>query len=390
MDTKAHKKIKILRIIARLNIGGPALHCILLTEGLNNGEFCSLLVSGVVSSSEADMEYLARGKGVLPKIIPELGRSLSFKNDICAFWKLYQLMKQERPDIIHTHTAKAGALGRLAAFFYTLISSPKPRPKVLHTFHGHIFNGYFGKFKSTVFLLIERILAFFTDRIIVVSDALKDELCRIKIGNPRKIVVVKLGLELDKLLAVAPKSDAELRIGIIGRLVPVKNHHMLFNVIKKLNESDVATPFTLTVAGDGELRFDLEHYVRQLHIERRVTFVGWQKDLAQLYSQLDIVVLTSLNEGTPVCLIEAMAAGKPVIATNVGGVRDLVDEKRGFLVPSGDVDGFANALKRLIDDEELRQRQGQAGREFVKNIFTKDRLIRDMIGLYGELLKEDG
>jgi len=384
------KKIKILRIIARLNIGGPAIHCILLTEGLNKGKFNSVLVSGKVDISEGDMLYLANEKNVKPIIIPELGRSVNFIKDVVAFCRLFLIIFREKPDIIHTHTAKAGSLGRFAGLLYKLLSGR--RCILIHTFHGHVFGGYFGKRKTKVFIWIERLLAKFTDRIVVVSNAIKNELIELGIGNFNKISIIPLGLELDGLLTIPIKNNfknnSELKIGIIGRLTSIKNHLMFLRVIKKLMDLKSLTQMRFIIAGDGELRESLENYAHSLRLNNFVIFAGWQKDLINLYSQLDIVALTSLNEGTPVSLIEAMAAGRPVVATNVGGVKDLVNEDRGFLVESEDIDGFASALKSLLEDENLRRRLGQFGREFVRNKFTKGRLINDIEVLYEELLKE--
>jgi glycosyltransferase involved in cell wall biosynthesis len=389
------RKIKVLRIIARLNIGGPAIHTILLTEGLNKDKFDSLLVSGIVGDGEEDMSYLAEEKGIKPIIIPELGRKISFKNDLIAFWKLYKLIRRESPDIIHTHTAKAGTLGRLAGILYNLVTgywllvTGKQRCKLIHTFHGHVLHSYFGKIMTWLFIWIERILARFTDRIIVVNERIKKDLLGLGIGNPKKIAVIPLGLDLEKLLMISTNTNPTPRVGIVGRLVSVKNHRMFLDAIRLfLTQHPTSnTQYQFFIVGDGELRDELENYAERLGIRDSVIFTGWQRDLERLYSDLDIITLTSLNEGTPVSLIEAMAAGKVVIATDVGGVKDLLDTTRGILVKSEDVEGFAQGLSLLLNNEDLRKRIGQSGREFVKNRFTKERLIRDIENLY-ELLAE--
>ncbi|MBU2541437.1 MAG: glycosyltransferase family 4 protein [Candidatus Omnitrophica bacterium] len=385
------KKIKVLRIIARLNIGGPARHTILLTEGLNNDKFDSVLVSGVVDSYEGDMTYLANEKDVKPIIIPELGRKISLRNDLISFYKLFQIIKKEQPDIIHTHTAKAGTLGRLAALLYKFTQNPRRKRKksrLVHTFHGHVLHSYFAGFKTRIFILVEHILARFTDRIIAVSNEVKNELIKLKIGDFKKIIVIPLGLDLDKLFSIPEsRNNSQVNVGIIGRLVPIKNHYMFIKAIKLLtNCKPQGTDYKFIIAGDGELRESLKSNSRKLGVERFIEFIGWQNNLVDLYSNLDIVVLTSLNEGTPVSLIEAMASARPVVATKVGGVKDLVNEERGFLVESNDVDAFACALRKLIDEQGLRIRLGQSGREFVKERFNKTRLINDIVGLYEELL----
>ena len=358
------KKIKVLRIIARLNIGGPAIHTILLTEGLDKSRFETILVIGTPDKSEGDMLYLAEQKGIRPVIIPELVRALHIRNDFIAFWKLFCLIKKEKPDIIHTHTAKAGALGRLAGMLYKFSSKLPPTPRLrragkaqsskvrlVHTFHGHVLHSYFGRIKSTIFVWIERFLAIFTDRIIAVSENLKKELIALKIARPKKIIAIPLGLELERYLKIE-KNDPDLRdyksVGIIGRLVPVKNHKMFLNAAKKLKDTlGFGQKMKFLIVGDGPLRRQLEDYAKGLGIGEDVTFTGWVKDLENIYSELDIVVLTSLNEGTPVALIEAQAAARPCVATDVGGVTNVVEEARGgLLVPSGDTERLIEALTK--------------------------------------------
>lgn len=383
------KKTKVLRIIARLNIGGPAIHCILLTEGLNKDKFTSILVSGVVDIPEGDMAYLAQEKNVCLVFIPELGRPLGIKKDIVAFWKLFQLITRERPDIIHTHTAKAGTLGRLAGLLYNLmqyVKGSRQYVKLIHTFHGHVLVGYFGRLKTLAFIWIERILAKFTNRIIVVSNVIKKELLALNVGTAKNVIVIPLGLELDRLLAIPASNSFQLTVGIIGRLTPIKNHYLFLDAARNLLDLNSVANVKFLIVGDGELRAHLQDYSKQLGLEDHVVFTGWKRNLSELYSQIDIVALTSLNEGTPVSLIEAMAAGRAVVATNVGGVKDLVNEERGFLVESGDIDGFVSALRSLLENERLRKRLGQVGREFVRNNFTKERLVRDMSLLYENIL----
>lgn len=384
--------MKILRIIARLNIGGPARNAVLLSEGLSGYphgndrddlQWKTVLVCGEVGEGEGDMMWLAREKGIEPVIVPELGRELSFWDDWRAFWKIYRIICRERPDVIHTHTAKAGALGRMAGVVYKVCSKALNKPILVHTFHGHVLHSYFGRIKTFFFIWVEKILALFTDKIIVVSESLKKELVeRFRIAPEKKVQVVELGFELDELLKLPSKEDRDvINIGIVGRLVAVKNHRMLLRVAQKIKAK-------FLIVGDGELRRELENYVRELGIEDIVEFKGWVKDLGKIYLDLDILVLTSLNEGTPVSIIEAMAAARPVVATNVGGVRDVVEDgKSGYLVGSGDEEKFSEKLLDLINHPEKRKIFGECGRKAVNHRFSKDRLIKDTEKLYNELLE---
>ncbi|MDP2911213.1 MAG: glycosyltransferase family 4 protein [Candidatus Omnitrophota bacterium] len=400
--------MKIVRIIARLNIGGPARNAVLLTdalcsrvksEGLRvNSDWETVLVCGEVEGSEGDMMYLAREKGIKPIIIKELGRELSWKDDWTAFWKIYKIIQKEKPDIIHTHTAKAGTLGRLAGMLYRLFRFARNdmKPILIHTFHGHVFSGYFGKVKTLFFIWVEKILALFTDKIITVSENLKRELVeKFKVASENKISVIELGFELDELLKLpivgeGLKPSPTINIGIIGRLVPIKNHRMLLKILSTLHPPPSTQKLKLIITGDGEMRGELWKYAGELGIESFIEFKGWIKDLKAIYEGLDIVVLTSLNEGTPVSLIEAMASGRPVVATRVGGVADIVqDGKNGYLVESGDEEGFNQKLMDLIKDSEKRRKFGEYGRNIVKNRFSKERLIKDTKELYNNTLQKN-
>lgn len=374
------KKIKILRIIARLNIGGPAIHSVLLTEGLDCSKFESVLVCGSLSEGEANMSYYAQAKGVSPRIVKELGRELNFWNDLVALTKIYGIIKKEKPDIIHTHTAKAGSLGRLAGLIYNMNVLRKKKVKLAHTFHGHALSGYFGSFANRMFTFIERFLAYFSDVVITVSESVKKELLELKICGQDKIKVIPLGFELDKLLALKQREPDIVNIGIVGRLVPIKNHRLFFDAATLLIKDFHNVRFK--VIGDGQLRQELEAYCLDLGLSKYVDFLGWKRGLEDIYSDLDVVALTSINEGTPVSLIEAMAGARPVVATDVGGVRDLVGPDRGFVVKAQDSATFADKLRLLARDSALRKQMGLCGRDFVKNTFSKQRLIKDMETLY--------
>jgi len=392
------KKIKILRIIARLNIGGPAIHTILLTSSLNNSQFDSFLACGVLSPGEGDMSYYAQEKGVSIYPILALKRELNFFDDIKAFGQIYALIAKMKPDIIHTHTAKAGSLGRMAALAYNLCPWHK-KIKIVHTFHGHVLSGYFNRFQSFLFILVERFLSFFTDTIITVSESVKADLVKLGIGLGHKIKVIPLGFELEKFLALPIKTSGNsYNVGIVGRLVAIKNQRLFLEAAAKIG-ADKKLDIWFKVIGDGEDRIDLEKYAVKLGIGK-IEFLGWEKDLPNLYSRLDLVVLTSLNEGTPVSLIEAMAASKAVVSTEVGGVSDLMGDKlnlsrpgtgefkiceRGILVKSGDIKGLASAISFILINDQLRQSMVVSAKEYSRKTFNKDRLVRDIEDLYKNL-----
>lgn len=383
------EKIHVLRVIARLNIGGPAIHTILLTKLLSPERFSSTLVTGIVSQSEGDMRYFADEQGIAPSIIPELGREIHWYHDLLALWKLYRLIRTLRPTIVHTHTAKAGMLGRLAAKLAGV-------PIIIHTFHGHVFHSYFSRRKTQIFLWIERILGKLTDAIITVSAKQREEIISYRIGNPEKISAIGLGLELQKFINCenrCGKLRQELGIeidipliGIVARLVPVKAHTYFLEAAKTVLEKLPTAQFI--IAGDGELRDSLEQYAKTLGIETQVHFLGWRQDLPEIYSDLDLVVLSSLNEGLPVTLIEAMAAGKPVVAAQVGGVGDLVvHEKTGLLVAPKESDALAKGILHILNlPVEDRSTMGKAGRARVYPKYHIDTLVNNIEALYEELL----
>jgi glycosyltransferase involved in cell wall biosynthesis len=385
--------IKVLQIIARLNIGGPAIYTILLSHELDKIGYKTILVKGTEGQTEGDMMYLAESKGVKPVIIPELGREIGFKNDLVAFYKLYKLIKSEKPDIVHTHTAKAGTLGRIAAWLADV-------PVILHTFHGHVLAGYFGKLKTLVFILIEKILARISTRIITLSNELKKELIEIGIAREKKFEVIPLGLELRPFMEGGFfgefKKELELSedtvlIGIVGRLVPIKGHKYFLEAAKIINQGSGVRGQELrfVIIGDGELRKELEDYTKKLGIANDVVFTGFRRDLPKIYSDLDIVVLSSINEGTPVSIIEAMASGKPVIATNVGGVSSLVENNiNGFLINPQDVQALSDAIIKLLNDSDLRQKMGREGRSSVFPRYDISQLVKRVDLLYTQMIAD--
>ena len=393
---------RIVRIIARLNVGGPAKHVVWLTSALQDANYRSLLVTGTVPDGEEDMSYFADEAGVQPFYIPEMSREISLK-DAITVWKLFRLFLRERPDIIHTHTAKAGTVGRVAGFFYrwltlgTLAGRPR-RCKFVHTYHGHVFHSYYGRARTRLFLAIERMLArMVTDRLIVISAQQGAEIGNdFRVGRPGQIKVVPLGLDLQVFADHATRrqrfrqelgiDDETILIGIVGRLTQIKNHRMFLNAAARL-KSDARQKFV--IIGDGSLRQALEQQAQSLGLQDKVIFAGGRKDPEYFYPALDIVALTSLNEGTPLTLIEAMANARPVVATAVGGVVDLLADGRGICVPSGDEQAFADALQTLAADRQLQKDLGARGLQYVERTHAKERLVDDIKCLYGELMNPE-
>lgn len=396
------KPTRIIRIIARLNVGGPAKHVVWLTAGLQDSNYRSLLVTGSVPAGEEDMGYFADDSGVKPFYIPEMSREISLK-DAVTVWKLFRLLLRERPDIVHTHTAKAGTVGRVAGFFYRWLTpgtlAGKPRQcKFVHTYHGHVFHSYYGRGTTRVFLTIERLLArLVTDRLVVVSAQQGAEIGNdFRVGRQGQIKVIPLGLDLSLFADHASRrapfrqelgiDDETILVGIVGRLTEIKNHQMFLNSVARLKDQPA---LRFVVIGDGSLRQSLQEQARSLGLESKVVFTGGRRDPEYFYPALDIVALTSLNEGTPLTLIEAMANARPCVATAVGGVVDLLADDRGICVPRGDEEAFAAALQRLARDGQLQKELGARGLEFVQRVYPKERLVEDIKRLYGELLSSE-
>ena len=404
------KKIKILRIISRLNIGGPAIHVHLLTNGLNAHKFETRLVTGRISSREGSMEYLFRSEDSKPIIISELQREIRLFSDVRAFFQILRLLVRERPDIVHTHTAKAGFSARFAVILYNKIR--KRNVLSVHTFHGHVFEGYFNRLSSLMFMNIERLMGRIADAIIAISPSQKKDLVeKYRIGNEKKVRVIELGFNLTPFTHANERrggfrkhievSDDVVLVGIIGRLVPIKNHKVFLRAANRLLSDHPEAPLKFVIVGDGQLRQELESDCRSLGISGSVKFCGWVKDIPMVYADLDILALTSNNEGTPVSMIEAMAASVPVISTDAGGVGDLLGDvlrrpgkkgfavcERGILCQTQDAAGFAEGLDYLIgEDTAVRRERVAAARRHVEAHFGKDRLIRDIESLYDSLLK---
>jgi len=413
--------MKIVRVIARLNVGGPAKHVVWLSKGLAAPEYDSILIAGTVPPEEDDMGYFATEMGVAPIFVPEMSREISLK-DALTVWKLFKLFRRERPDIVHTHTAKAGTVGRLAGLLYRWLTPGvllgRPRScSFVHTYHGHIFHSYYGPLKTRLFLLIEKTLArTVTDRIVVLSRQQLEEINeKFGVGRPSQFVVVRLGLDTGLFVDWRDRrhtfrdelglSEDEVLVGIVGRLTEVKNHDLFLEAAalckKSFDSNSSSLAIRYVVIGDGHLRSTLEAQARRLGLEADVRFVGSRRDLATFYPALDIVALTSRNEGTPLTLIEAMANARPVISTAVGGVVDLLGEpvsqetnesfvvcERGVRVPPGDAAAFAAGIGRLATDVDLRREIGERSLQFASTAYSKERLLEDVRSLYADLQQE--
>jgi glycosyltransferase involved in cell wall biosynthesis len=377
--------IRVLRAITRLNIGGPAIHAVLLTAALDDGaEFQSTLVAGATAPHEGDMLDFASEHAVRPVLLPALGREISPADDLVSLASMVQLIRRLKPDVVHTHMAKAGTVGRLAARICGA-------PLIVHTYHGHVFHSYFGPTRTRVFLTIERALGLATDRIIVLGDGQRDEIAGYGVAPNQKLEPIRLGLELGQFLRADDARGSlrqELRvdeatplIGIVARLVPIKAHEVFFQAAAKVLTEQPRARFL--VIGDGERRAELEAIVERLGIGDAVVFMGWRRDMVSVYADLDVVALTSLNEGSPVALIEAMASSRPVISTRVGGVPEVViDGVTGLTVPPSDPTAMAEGILKLLRDRDLATRLAAEGRRHVYPRYDSSRLVDDVRNLY--------
>jgi glycosyltransferase involved in cell wall biosynthesis len=386
------RPLRIARVIARLNVGGPARHVTWLSEALREGEFETALVTGVVPPGEDDMSSYAVDRGISPVVIQEMSREIS-PRDVITIWRLFRFFRGFRPDISHTHTAKAGAAGRAAGLLYRWTT--RREVKLVHTYHGHIFHSYYGRAKTRLFLLIERLLARVTNVIIVLSDQQRREIHEVfRVGRPEQFRVVPLGIDFAELGddAHSPSAAAGI-IGIVGRLAPIKNHELFLRAAAQLRGVEGVR---FAIFGDGSERDRIERRIAELDLSDRVSLEG-TRPASEIYRTIDINALTSLNEGTPLTLIEGMVTGVPAISTAVGGVVDVLGEviehgqggyeirERGITAASNDAEGFAAGLRRLIEDAALRRTLVARGREFARATYSKERLIADIIRIYRTL-----
>jgi glycosyltransferase involved in cell wall biosynthesis len=392
------RHVRIARIITRLNIGGPSIQAVTLTERLSARGFDTLLIHGSLGDGEGDMRYLL-APSTRVEHVPALRRELAPASDAAAFARISSILRDFKPHIVHTHMAKAGAVGRTAAVMYNRSAAREARARIVHTYHGHVLEGYFGAVKTAVFVGVERLLARRTDRIVAISPAIRDELLREhQIGRAEQYRVVPLGFDLSALAAIddGARQSARATLGIppdarvvstVGRLTAIKQHHLFLETARLIAEQDPAALFL--VIGDGELRADLENAARQPGLAGRVRFLGWRRDLPAIYGATDVFLLTSRNEGTPVALIESLAAGVPGVSTDVGGVRDVLlppdTDPVGEVAPFADAAALARSVTRLLADHSRRRSMGDRGRVLVLARYGIDRLVDDIDALYREL-----
>lgn len=393
------EEITIARVIARLNVGGPAIQAILMTDAFRQKGYRSLLITGEVAPGEASMEYLAAANDVSPIKIGSMSRHISLPRDIKTLWALIRIFRRENPTVVHTHTAKGGTLGRIAGILTGV-------PILVHTFHGHVFSGYFSPFITRIFLAIERLLARYTDRIVAISDSQRTELSEVyRVAPAEKIVTIPLGFDMDPFLE-SSSQDGSFRadlgvprgqplVGWVGRLTAIKSPASLIDCALLFKSHPLAPRFVMV--GDGDLRDECEASIRQKALDGVVLLTGCRRDLPGVYANLDFVVATSLSEGTPVALLEAMASGKAVISTDVGGVRDLMVGagrrlghmelfENGILV-SRDSAHLTDAIEYLMTRPSISQQMGHRGREFVRGRYSHLRLADDLCDLYQTLAK---
>ncbi len=394
-------KPRILRILNRFIVGGPVLNVSLLSKYLED-DFETLLIGGLPEDNEESSLYIPEKYGVKPFLLKELQRSLNPSQDWKAYWKIRQIIREFKPDIVHTHASKAGAVGRLAAKHENV-------PVIVHTFHGHVFHSYFGPLRTTFYKNIERYLARQSDLIVAISDKLEQELTEVHhIANPDKVKNIPLGFDLD---AFFPHDEANRRlfrdkwkldedvfaVGIIGRIVPVKNHLLLIRAAAKIKDK-LKKKVRFVIVGDGTERPNLEVELDKLGLtytyknpgkgEEDFLFTSWEKDIPQVLAGLDMVCLCSFNEGTPVSLIEAQASGKAILSTAVGGIENAVIPNKSALLSSTDLDEFSEKLITLIENDALRSEMEGIGRDFVLENFHYKRLASDFKSVYIKLLEE--
>jgi glycosyltransferase involved in cell wall biosynthesis len=380
-----------VRAIARLNVGGPTIQAITLTQRLRMRGYDTVLLRGREGPREGTMDQLADELGVQPLHVPGLQRSLG-PHDAWALWRLVRILAREQPDVLHTHAAKAGTLGRAAAL---LLGRRGPRVRV-HTFHGHVLAEYFAGWATRLFTMVERLLARSTTVLVAVSEEVKADLVRLRIAPADKIRVIPLGFALEPFVRERTEAAIDIRrelglgddlvVTIVARLVPIKRIDRFLRVAARLGSQD-ETRFL--IVGDGDLAEELRASDVARALDQRLVWAGMRRDIPDLLAASDVVVLTSDNEGTPVSLIEAHAAGLPVVTTNVGGVASVVvDGTTGYVVDRDDEEALAARVGMLLGDPQRRATMGAAGRTHVLERFSLDRLVDDIDSLYRELLRD--
>lgn len=382
------KKLKVLHIITRLDKGGSAENTFLTITGLNQINYSVTLLSGPVAPPDQERRRQVEEYGIQYIYIPKLVRNIHFINDLKTLITIYNFLRREKFDIVHTHTSKAGLLGRLAAKIAGV-------PIIIHTPHGHVFFGYFGRLKTNIFILLEKLASRMTDIIITLTNSEKEDYLKYRIAPEHKFTVIYSGVDLNRFMQRASEEAQNFKIelgipekssivGTVGRLVPVKGLEFLIKAAKLVIQKFPDTFFIL--AGDGHLGQNLKKQASELGIEKNIIFLGWRDDVARIISTYDIFVLPSLNEGMGRVLVEAMALGKPIVASGIGGIPDLVTHGRnGFLVPPKNPEQLANYIQILLENKEQREKMGQAGKKIAVN-FSKEIMVERIAELYRELM----
>lgn len=394
----ASARVPVVRVITRLNIGGPAIQAAALSPALEPLGFDVTLAHGSLSPGEGDMGYLLAA-GTRHVFVPRLRRDIRPLDDLRALVALYRIMRDVRPRIVHTHMAKAGLLGRLAAVLYNLRRGNRPRARIVHTYHGHVLEGYFGGLKTWLFIALERLMARGSDALVAIAPAVRDELLLDHgIGRAAQYHVVPLGFDLAPFAAIDREARVQARRGLnvpddaevittVGRLTAIKDQSRLLSIAREVAER--RPRLVLLVVGDGELRAGLEAEAAAHGLGGHVRFLGWRRDLPAIYAATDVFTLTSRNEGTPVALIEAMAAGVPGVSTDVGGVATVIEnETMGIRVRLDDDAGFVAGIVRLLESAD-REAMGARARAHVLGRFDRRRLVADIARLYRRLLEEN-
>ena len=393
---------KVLRIINRFNLGGPTYNAAYLSKYMAP-EFETLLVGGAIDKAEGNAEYIVHSLGIEPLIIPEMRRSINPYFDIKAYKIIKKIISDFKPDIVHTHASKAGALGRMAAYEMKV-------PVILHTFHGHVFDAYFNELSSNLYINIERYLAKKSNSIIAISDIQKHDFAyKYKICPEEKIKVIPLGFDLERFQENIEEKrkkfreeyhieESEIAVAIIGRLVPIKNHEFFIKAVKFVSEN-TKRKFRVFIVGDGECKNSIQRKAIEIGLSQTdnrndsnkhlITYTSWVKEIDKVIAGMDIIALTSLNEGTPVSLIEAQAGNKPIVSTNVGGIENVViPNVTALLSSNNDTLKFAENILKLIESDDIRKEMSTKGWEFVKEKFHFTRMVRDMKEFYYDLLKK--
>lgn len=394
MTNSPESPIRVLRIINRFNVGGPVYNVTYLTKFLPKS-YETMLIGGCATSTEQDATYILESQGVEYEKLESMSRSIRFFNDLRTFFVLIKLIKSYKPTIVHTHASKAGALGRIAAKIMGV-------PVIVHTYHGHVFQGYFNPLVTKLVILLERFLGRLSTKIITISPEQQQEIVyKFNIIPVEKTIVIPLGFDLkrfeesqtkrDELRYELGISDRQRAVAIVGRLAPIKNHRLFIDAAA-LVLREYPNEFIFYVVGDGELKTEIKSYIENTHpiVNKNLVFTSWIADMTTLYPAMDMVCLTSINEGTPVSLIEAQASGVPVISTNVGGVKDIVQaNETGVIMEGNTAEELAKHLIQLHLNSSLRMKMSQNARNFVKEKFTYQRLVDDMDRLYKNLLANE-